>query len=111
MDLTVIANHANIDNVVTDNCVISGCDMSVADKTIEPKILESAKAEFLSKPYEDVSLREICSKAGVTTGALYKRFTNKEALFDALVAPTLKWLRICVIIQKALIMTSWTKWI
>ena len=64
--------------------------MSVADKTIEPKILECAKAEFLSKLYEDVSLREVCSKAGVTTGALYKRFSNKEALFDALVAPTIE---------------------
>ncbi|MBQ8781224.1 MAG: TetR/AcrR family transcriptional regulator [Oscillospiraceae bacterium] len=64
--------------------------MSTADKTIDPKILESAKAEFLSKPYKDVSLREVCKKAGVTTGALYKRFENKEALFDALVAPTLE---------------------
>ena len=64
--------------------------MSTADKTIDPKILESAKAEFLSKPYKDVSLREICKNAGVTTGALYKRFDNKEALFDALVAPTLE---------------------
>ena len=64
--------------------------MSTADKTIDPKILESAKAEFLSKPYKDVSLREVCKNAGVTTGALYKRFKNKEALFDALVAPTLE---------------------
>ena len=64
--------------------------MAVADITIEPKLLECAKEEFLSKPYEEVSLREICSKAGVTTGALYKRFNNKEALFEALVAPTLE---------------------
>lgn len=64
--------------------------MSIADKTIEPKLLECAKEEFLSKPYEEVSLREICKKAGVTTGALYKRFSNKEALFEALVAPTLE---------------------
>ena len=64
--------------------------MSVADKTIDPRILEAAKSEFLSKPYKDVSLRQICQKADVTTGAFYKRYANKEALFDVLVAPTLK---------------------
>lgn len=64
--------------------------MSVADRTIEPKILKCAKEEFLSKPYEEVSLREVCGKAGVTTGALYKRFSNKESLFEAIVAPTIE---------------------
>ena len=64
--------------------------MSNPDKSIDPRILESAREEFLSKPYEQVSLREICKKAGVTTGAFYKRYRNKEELFDALVAPTLQ---------------------
>lgn len=64
--------------------------MSTSDKTIDPRILEVAKAEFLSKPYKEVSLREICQKAGVTTGAFYKRYANKEALFDVIVAPTLE---------------------
>ena len=64
--------------------------MSTSDKTIDPRILEVAKAEFLSKPYKDVSLRDICQKAGVTTGAFYKRYPNKEALFDVVVAPTLE---------------------
>ena len=63
--------------------------MANQDKSIDPRILESAKEEFLSKPYEQVSLRDICSKAGVTTGALYNRYANKEELFEALVAPTL----------------------
>lgn len=64
--------------------------MSNQDKSIDPRILESAREEFLSKPYEQVSLREICQKAGVTTGAFYNRYKNKEELFDALVAPTLE---------------------
>lgn len=64
--------------------------MSTSDKSIDPRILEAAKAEFLSKPYQEVSLREICRKAGVTTGALYKRYASKEALFDTLVAPILE---------------------
>ena len=67
--------------------------MSNPDKSIDPRILASAREEFLSKPYEQVSLREICQKAGVTTGAFYNRYKNKEELFDALVAPTLETLK------------------
>ncbi len=64
--------------------------MSLPDHSIDPKILESAKIEFLSKGYVDASLREICKNAGVTTGALYKRFSGKESLFKAVLAPTLQ---------------------
>ena len=67
--------------------------MSNPDKSIDPRILASAREEFLSKPYEQVSLREICQKAGVTTGAFYNRYKNKEELFDALVEPTLETLK------------------
>ncbi len=63
--------------------------MASPDRSIDPRILEAAGEEFLSKPYEQVSLRDICRKAGVTTGALYNRYANKEELFEALVAPTL----------------------
>ena len=63
--------------------------ISNQDKSIDPRILSCAREEFLSKPYEQVSLREICKKAGVTTGAFYNRYKNKEELFDAIVAPTL----------------------
>jgi AcrR family transcriptional regulator len=63
--------------------------MANPDKSIDPRILDAAREEFLSKPYDSVSLREICSRAGVTTGAFYNRYNNKEELFDALVAPTL----------------------
>lgn len=77
-----------IGNAVTK--VKGGERMSTPDRTIDPKILESAKAEFLEKGYVDASLRTICQKAGVTTGALYKRFTGKEELFEALVKPTLQ---------------------
>jgi len=64
--------------------------MSVPDRSIDPKILSSAKEEFLMKGYTDVSLRSVCRKAGVTTGALYKRFPGKESLFAAVVTPTLE---------------------
>ena len=64
--------------------------MSLPDRSIDPKILDCAKAEFLEKGFADASLRSICSKAGVTTGALYKRFSGKEALFEALLYKRLK---------------------
>ncbi|HHV12296.1 MAG TPA: TetR/AcrR family transcriptional regulator [Clostridiales bacterium] len=64
--------------------------MSLPDSNIDPKILESAKEEFLQKGFANASLREICQKAGVTTGALYKRFSGKEELFAAVLEPTIR---------------------
>ena len=41
---------------------------------------------FISKNgYEKVSLNVICKNAGITTGALYKKFSTKEDLFNSLV--------------------------
>ena len=59
--------------------------MAKPDRSIDPRILESAKEEFLDKGFLGASLNNICRKAGVTTGALYKRFKGKEELFSALV--------------------------
>jgi Transcriptional regulator len=63
--------------------------MSVPDCSIDPRIIESAKKEFLLHGFEKASLKVICEKAGVTTGALYKRHKGKEDLFSAVVAATL----------------------
>lgn len=54
------------------------------------RLLECARAEFLEKGYQGASLRSICKKAGVTTGALYFFFKDKEDLFGAIVEPTLE---------------------
>lgn len=62
--------------------------MAVPDHSIDPKILESARNEFLSKGFQKASLKEICGSAGVTTGALYKRYKGKEDLFCAVVEQT-----------------------
>lgn len=59
------------------------------EKETKSKLLASAKAEFLEKGYMNASLRSICKNAGVTTGALYFFFRDKEDLFDSLVAPTM----------------------
>ncbi|MDO5132270.1 MAG: TetR/AcrR family transcriptional regulator [Eubacteriales bacterium] len=64
--------------------------MSVPDRSIDPRLSSAAKKEFLEKGYELSSLAEICRAAGVTTGALYKRYEGKEALFSALVSDTIR---------------------
>ncbi len=53
------------------------------------KLVECARQEFLEKGYMKASLRSICKKAGVTTGALYFFFQNKEDLLSAVVGETL----------------------
>ncbi len=64
--------------------------MSVPDRSIDPRLLSAAKEEFLKKGYEAASLAAICKGAGVTTGALYKRYAGKEDLFSALVSGTVQ---------------------
>ena len=62
--------------------------MAVADHSIDPRILKSARAEFVKHGFEKSSLKAICDGAGVTTGALYKRYKGKEELFCAVVEQT-----------------------
>lgn len=59
--------------------------MNVTDRSTLENILEVARSEFLLNGYRAVGLREIVKKAGVTTGAFYGYFKNKEELFSALV--------------------------
>lgn len=53
------------------------------------RIMTAAKAEFLEKGYEKASIRTIAAAAGITSAALYRHFADKEAMFAALVQPTL----------------------
>lgn len=55
------------------------------EKETKARLLASAKAEFMEKGYMQASLRNICKDAGVTTGALYFFFQDKEDLFAAIV--------------------------
>jgi AcrR family transcriptional regulator len=59
--------------------------MSVPDRSIDPRLLASAEAEFLDKGFIKAELKIICENAGITTGAVYKRYKGKEDLFCALV--------------------------
>lgn len=55
------------------------------DTQTKEKLLAAAKEEFMEKGYQKASLRSICKRAGVTTGALYFFFQDKEDLFASLV--------------------------
>lgn len=54
------------------------------DSTKE-KIQKEAMKEFLQYGYEGASLRQIVKNVGLTTGAFYRYYPNKEALFSDLV--------------------------
>ncbi|MCR4686506.1 MAG: TetR/AcrR family transcriptional regulator [Lachnospiraceae bacterium] len=59
------------------------------DKKTKEKLTKCAKKEFIEKGYIKASLRNICKEAGVTTGALYFFFKDKEELFDSVVGKPL----------------------
>ena len=60
-------------------------------------LIEAAKKEFLEKGYNKASLRNICAKAGMTTGALYFFFDNKEDLYSSIVNPPIEELKRMII--------------
>ena len=59
--------------------------MAEPSAVTKQKIVESAKKEFLEKGFMNASLRKIACNAGLTTGAMYRHFKDKDALFCALV--------------------------
>lgn len=59
--------------------------MSVRDTSIDPRLIQSAREEFMSNGFLKADLKSICVNAGVTTGAIYKRYKGKEELFQAVV--------------------------
>ncbi|MDO5717411.1 MAG: helix-turn-helix domain-containing protein [Tissierellia bacterium] len=47
-------------------------------------ILKAAENEFIEKGYEDSSLRNIAKMSGVTTGAIYGYFKDKDELYETI---------------------------
>ena len=68
------------------------------NKETRKHLLECAEKEFLEKGYMKASLRNICKEAGVTTGALYFFFKDKEDLFAALVEAPLQ--QLCLAMEE-----------
>jgi AcrR family transcriptional regulator len=60
------------------------------EKESREKLIVCAKKEFMEKGFEKASLRAISSAAGLTTGAIYFFFKDKNGLFGAVVDEPLK---------------------
>lgn len=67
------------------------------ERETRQKLLACAKEEFMEKGYTAASLRSICRKAEVTTGALYFFFKDKADLFSSLVEEPVN--RLCEIMM------------
>ncbi len=61
------------------------------------KVNNAIKEEFLEKGFEAASVRSIGARAGMTSAGLYRHYTDKEAMFDAMVEPLIaditKWIK------------------
>lgn len=64
--------------------------MTAKDGETKLALIKAARSEFIEKGYINASLRSICKKAEVTTGALYFFFKDKDDLFDAVVGGPLR---------------------
>lgn len=60
------------------------------EKESREKLIVCAKKEFMEKGFEKASLRAICSAAGLTTGAIYFFFKDKNGLFGVVIDEPLK---------------------
>lgn len=67
--------------------------MAESSAETKKRLLESAKKEFLEKGFTRTSLRTIAANAGVTTGAMYRHFKDKNDFFCALVDEPVKVVR------------------
>ena len=86
--LTKIRKSDNIiikDNTIIKKILRGESGMSYCSDITKNRILECAKDEFLSKGFEKAQVAAIAKLAKVTTGAIYRHFKNKEALFFALI--------------------------
>ncbi len=60
--------------------------MRPLNEQLAADLLEAGKQVFLEMGFRDASLRKIAAMLGVTTGAIYRYYTDKEDLFDAIVS-------------------------
>lgn len=78
-------NDETILNLPTKRLVISySCNALIMNDTRD-FIIDEAYKLFLQQSYEAVSISTISEAIGLTKGALYHHFTNKEDLFKAVI--------------------------
>ena len=63
--------------------------MQIPKEEVRESILAAAREEFLLNGYENGSIRTIAAKAKTSKSNLYHYFQDKDALFRAVVEPTL----------------------
>lgn len=61
--------------------------MQYLKKEIKDKIISAAVVEFKEHGYSDASIRNIANNAEISLGNIYRYFTNKEALYFAVINP------------------------
>lgn len=67
--------------------------MQFAKEEIRRNIIEAARREFLSKGFEKSSIRTIAANAHTAKSNIYNYFRDKDALFCAVLEPTLSKVR------------------
>ena len=67
--------------------------MANKDHSLDDGIIQAAYSEFLAYGFQKASLHKIAEKAGVTTGAIYTRYKNKDDLFASLLQDFLETMR------------------
>ena len=67
--------------------------MANKDHSLDDGIIQAAYSEFLAYGFQKASLHKIAEKAGVTTGAIYTRYKNKDDLFASLIQDFLETMR------------------
>lgn len=59
--------------------------MRPVNEKLASDLLEAGKQAFLEHGFQGASLRNIAAALGVTTGSIYRYYSDKESLFEALV--------------------------
>jgi TetR/AcrR family transcriptional regulator len=54
-------------------------------KDKQDRVLRAAQIEFAANGYHKANISDICSRAGISNGALYKYFKNKADLYQAVI--------------------------
>ena len=55
--------------------------VALKNHSLDDKIITAARKEFTEFGFQRASINKIAERAGVTTGAIYTRYKNKDALF------------------------------
>ncbi|RJP21147.1 MAG: TetR/AcrR family transcriptional regulator [Candidatus Abyssobacteria bacterium SURF_5] len=54
-------------------------------KEKQDRVLRAAQVEFAANGYHKANINDICERAGISNGALYKYFKNKSDLYEAVI--------------------------